>query len=125
MYPCSSFVVLPEFNGLYPLLISLGSENIYAYSTRFMIKATDLPKIESMIFSCFHKRIGQVKEGISYGGKMLYYYKFEEFNQTVIDVITNNDDLIKGIWSNKLEPPAPDIVFPDDDFESQGKMALW
>ncbi|EDX9487248.1 hypothetical protein GQP67_004661 [Salmonella enterica] len=128
-YPRSSFDVLPECNNLYPLLISLENENVYAYSTRFMIKTNDLPEIENIITSCFHGGTEQLKECMFYKGKTLHYYKFREFNQIIIDITTNSGELIKKIWDGKFEPPAPDIVFPNEDFESlgnlQGKMELW
>lgn len=128
-YPRSSFSILPERNNSYPLLLSLENENIYAYSTRFMIKYNELPKIENIITSCFYGQTKQVKGHMSYKGKTLHYYKFKEFNQMVMDIITNSDDLIKKLWSNKFEPPAPDIVFPDEDFGTlgslQGGMELW
>lgn len=66
---------------------------------------------------------------MSFNGKVLHFYTFEEFNQTVIDVITNNNKFIKNLYDMNLESPAPHIVFPERDFEAlgglQGDVELW
>jgi hypothetical protein len=66
---------------------------------------------------------------VSFNGKALHYFRFEEFNQAVIDITTNNIDLIKMLFNERLTPPSPDVVFPNSDFESlgslQGSMEYW
>jgi hypothetical protein len=61
--------------------------------------------------------------------KVLHYFKFIGFGQTVIDIITNDNHLIKSLCDEYFESPALDTVFPYCDFESvgslQGEMELW
>ncbi|CAM7806029.1 hypothetical protein [Enterobacter hormaechei] len=129
IYPRSSFFPLIELKCSYPFFRSLERNNIYAYSSRIMVKPEGIKKIESTVKALFCKEITQEKEFISFKGKALHYFKFEEFDQTVIDIITNNVDFIRKILCEKLEPPAPDVVFPDCDFESlgslQGNIEFW
>lgn len=129
IYPMSSFDILLEPKNSYPFFASLKNNNVQAYSARFMVKYEDVIKIENLIELFFLKKITQKKECVSFNGKALHYFRFEEFNQTVIDITTNNIDLIKMLFDERLTPPGPDVVFPNSDFESlgslQGSMEYW
>ncbi|TPG55430.1 hypothetical protein [Ewingella americana] len=129
IYPRSLFKFLSEQKKSYPFFLSLEGNNIYAYSTRFMVKSTDVKKIEDIVKFFFRKEITQKKECLFFNGMVLHFFKFEDFHQIVIDIITNNNDLIKDLCNENLEPPAPHVVFPDGDFEAlgslQGEMELW
>lgn len=60
---------------------------------------------------------------------MLYYYRFDELNHLVVDIITNDNDFIAKLNHLKIEPPSPDAVFPHVDLDSygslQGELAFW
>jgi len=129
IYPFSRFKVLSKSENTYPFFLSLENSNVYAYTSRFMVRTGDVEAIENIVESYFRKKITNEKECLIYDGVALHYYKFHEFGQTVIDIITNNNHLIKKVCNEHLEPPAPDAVFPYCDFESvgslQGEMELW
>ncbi len=127
--PEDLFNVLSTAIASYPLFISLEESDVYAYSTRFMIKSIDLSVVEQIITRYFHQKPNKQKECLFNNGKTLHYFKFIEFNQIVIDIITNDTDFIESLCKEKFSPPAHDIVFPDRDFETvgslQGDVALW
>lgn len=129
LYPEISFVNLPESKNKYPLFISLESNNIYAYSSRFMIEGNDLLRLLKIIGKYFNEFITCNKTTLSFNNKTLHYYQFEEFGQVVVDIITNDGRLIHDIFSLNLEPPLPNTVFPDRDIESfgslQGDIEAW
>ncbi|MDF7681129.1 hypothetical protein PT300_11265 [Enterobacteriaceae bacterium ESL0689] len=76
--------------------------DIYAYSARFMIKPDNIITLEKMIESHFQKKITKEKECLLNNEKTLHYYRFEEFHQTVIDIITNNNHFIKALCEEGL-----------------------
>lgn len=128
-YSSSGFEALSKSKNAYPFFLSLEGCNIYAYSSRFMVKPGDVETIKNIIESSFRKKIINEKECLIDNKRALHYYKFNEFDQIVIDIITNDNHLIKSLCNEQFEPPAPDTVFPYCDFESvgslQGEMELW
>ncbi|WP_336665981.1 hypothetical protein [Enterobacter mori] len=129
VYPYSGFEVLSKPKNVYPFFLSLEYNNVYAYSSRFMVKPGDVEIIENIVGSSFRKKITKEKECLHYKEKALHYFKFNELGQTAIDIITNDNYLIKSLCSEHIEPPAPDTVFPYCDFGSvgslQGQMEMW
>jgi len=129
IYPLSNFEVLSKPENTYPIFLPLDGSNVYAYSSRFMVKPSDIEKIKTIVESSFKKKITNEKACLIHNNRALHYYKFNEFGQTVIDLITNDNNLIKNLCDEYFEPPSPDTVFPYFDFESvgslQGEMDLW
>ncbi|XTZ36955.1 hypothetical protein ACQYRI_13260 [Salmonella enterica] len=129
LYPENSFSSLIASENKYPLFTSLETSKIYAYSTRFMIKSNDLLRVREVIERCFHKKLIENTEILSFGSKTLHYFQFKEFGQVVIDIITNDNNLIQNTIAAELEPPLPNVVFPERSVESfgglQGDVETW
>lgn len=129
IYSASGFEVLAKSINTYPFFLCLESNNVYAYSSRFMVKPGDVDKVEKIIESFFRKKIENEKVCLINNEKIVHYYKFNEFSQIVLEIITNDNDLIRKLCNEHFEPPAPDTVFPYSDFESvgslQGQIGLW
>ncbi|HHA1349780.1 TPA: hypothetical protein ACOEER_000814 [Enterobacter ludwigii] len=129
IYSASGFEVLAKSVNTYPFFLCLESNNVYAYSSRFMVKPGDVGKVGEIIESSFRKKIENEKVCLINNEKIVHYYKFNEFSQIVLDIITNDNDLIRKLCNEHFEPPAPDTVFPYSYFESvgslQGQIDLW
>lgn len=129
-FPIAQFSALPEGRG-YPSFLSLEKHNIYAHSARFMIKYEDLSTIENLIELFFYGKIkiNERKEKVVDHDKVLICYKFKEFDQNIVRIITNDNEFIKFLCEKGLEPPGPESVFPDKNFGNygslQGDMAFW
>lgn len=130
-FPISKLNALSDGGGAYPSFLSLEKDNIYAYSARFMIKPEDLSIIENLIELFFHVevKIQEEKEKFVDRDKVLICYKFKEFEQDVVRVITNDNEFVNCLCEKSLEPPGPEMVFPDKDFGTygslQGDMEFW
>ncbi|HBZ7769375.1 hypothetical protein [Klebsiella variicola] len=129
-FPHAQFMALPEEGG-YPLFFSLDKSNVYAHSACFMIKPEDILVIEYLIELFFYRevKISEVKEKVSDHNKVLVCYKFKEFEQDIVRLITNDNEFINCLCEKGLEPPEPECAFPDKDFGAygslQGDMEFW
>ncbi|CAK9886223.1 MAG: hypothetical protein XXXJIFNMEKO3_02651 [Candidatus Erwinia impunctatus] len=77
----------------------------------------------------FNGKLTQKMAKIANYDKVLIGYKFKEFNQDVIKIITNDGGFITSFCGKCLEPPSPQNVFPDRGFGTygslQGDMEYW
>lgn len=128
-FPESEFQFLDTEGTIYPCFISMKRKGVFAYSTRFMVKPDDLPKVEGLVEQCFYKSSLQENESLSDHDKKLLYFRFVDFNCIAIDIITNDNNFIAKLGNLKLEPPLPDAVFPHVELDSygslQGDLAFW
>lgn len=96
-----------------------------------MINPEDLSVIECLIKLFFNEKveINERKKKIVDHSKALICYKFKEFGQDIVRVITNDNEFVKCLCEKGLEPPGPETVFPDKNFGDygslQGEMAFW
>ncbi|MDP1138729.1 hypothetical protein ACYJB2_07300 [Klebsiella pneumoniae] len=96
-----------------------------------MIKPEGILVIEHLIDLFFHRevKISEVKEKVSDHNKVLVFYKFKEFEQDIVRLITNDNEFINCLCEKGIEPPEPECVFPDKDFGTygslQGDMEFW
>ncbi|EHN8831570.1 hypothetical protein [Enterobacter hormaechei] len=81
-----------------------------------------------IVFS-WKSKIDERKEKVIDHNKFLICYKFKEFGQDIVRIITNDNEFIKCLCEKGLEPPGPETVFPDKSFGNygglQGDMAFW
>ncbi|MDQ7883627.1 hypothetical protein [Atlantibacter hermannii] len=130
-FPVTQFSALPEGEATYPSFSSLEKNNIYAHSACFMIKSEDLLVVEYVIELFFNAKVKLREEKKKFvdHDKVLICYKFKEFEQDIVRVITNDNGFIKCLCAKGLEPPEPECVFPDKDFGAygslQGDMEFW
>lgn len=130
-FPFVQFSALPKGWDVYPSFVSLEKNNIYAHSARFMINPEDLSVIECLIRLFFNEKveINERKKKIVDHNKVLICYKFKEFGQDIVRLITNDNEFVRCLCEKGLEPPGPETVFPDKnlgDYGSlQGEMAFW
>lgn len=130
-FPIGQFNALPKEEGGYPLFLPMEKSDVHAHSAQFMIKPEDLSVIEHIIELFFHGtlRINEEKGRVAYHNKTLVCYKFKEFGQSIVKIITNDNEFVKYLCDKGLEPPGPESVFPDKDFGNygslQGDIAFW
>lgn len=128
-FSIQEFLPLDIDRSIYPLFSSLEEKGVSAYFSRFMVKLEDLTKITGLIEQWFHKSIFQEIEQFYDHGKTLCYYRFDELEHLAVDIITNDNYFITRLNDLKLEPPSPDVMFPQSDLESygslQGSLAFW
>lgn len=121
IYSENIFITNSESEKRYPSFVFVGGE-VFAYSTRFMIKSDDLPKLVEKIEGRFNKKINDNEAILSLKNRTLHYYQFKEFGQIVVDIITNDNNIIDDISALALEPPLPSAVFPNRDIEPYGSL---
>lgn len=130
-FPIAQFSALPKRGSFYPMFLSLDKHKIYAHSARFMIKTEEQSIIENLIELHFHEKINinEKEKKVADHDKILICYKFKEFGQDIVRVITNDNEFVKCLCEAGFEPPGPEIVFPDKNFGNygslQGEMAFW
>lgn len=128
-FPIAQFDLSLDHSSVYPLFLSLEKDNVYAYSTRFMVKPDDLFVVEHMIELFFNGWLTKEKSVFVESDKKIICYKFKEFEQDIVRIITNHNDFITCLCGKGLEPPNPESVFPDRDFGAygslQGDMEFW
>ena len=117
------------FNGkTYPQKHDLIDKNIYAYKVNMMITKNGLITLKKILIKYFPLNFDNINnkpivhEGIAIA-------LTNEFNGTVMYLITNNINLLNDIDLAKLSPPPPWIVFPNEDPRGlgsmQGDMEYW
>ncbi|MCK6894582.1 hypothetical protein [Enterobacter bugandensis] len=128
IYPENTFITNSESEKIYPSFVFVGG-GVFAYSTRFMIKSDDLPKLVEKIERRFNKKITDNKAILTLKCRTLHYYQFKHFGQIVVDIITNDNSIINDISALALEPPLPNTVFPNRGIEFfgslQGDLEAW
>lgn len=129
VFPVSQFNALPGDRALYPLFLSVEKERIYAYSARFMIKPEQAAVVEQAVDFFFQGTLTADEKRFAGHDKFLIGYKFKEFGQDIVKLLTNDNNFIACLCEAGLEPPAPETVFPDRELSTygslQGDMAFW
>ncbi|MFE4111823.1 hypothetical protein [Kosakonia sp. YIM B13611] len=69
----------------------------------------------------FHRKLTEEKK-IANHDKDLICYKFKEFEQVIVRLITNDNNFIACLCEKGLEPPGPENLFPDKDLGSYGGL---
>ena len=129
LYVENEYIYVEGLEKKYPLFISMIESDVYAYTSRFMIKDEDIDSIKELIKERFEGKLDHDKVCLKYLGQYLNYYFFTDIDKKVVDVITNNVSFIEAVHELKLTPPSPQTVFPDVNFETigslQGQMEYW
>jgi hypothetical protein len=129
LYPLEHYRDVEVTEGKYPLFISLKSESVYAYKSRFLTKSEDAEKVKEVIAS-FFECYAEDEYGYLYkNNNCVNYHFFEELGFVGVDLITNNIMMIEAVCSMNIPPPSFQDVFPSMDYEGigslQGSVEYW
>ncbi len=116
-----------KYNGkIFPEKIDLSESNIYGYSIRIMLTEESYLIFRIIIQNYYKIDILNEKQFVKAGIALAVT---NEFRGIVVNLITNNNDLLIEIDKSNLYTPPPWIVYPNEDprylGSLQGEIDYW